>query len=920
VCPFFANAAAMGACLVALVAAADPAPAQDAGQDSVQQAAGQPALAAPQQTPRATPGPGSPPPPLRQIQAHRVTQAPRIDGNLDDLAWQTPATTGLIQNEPTNGAAPVRETRFWIAYDDEALYAAFRMCDAAPDSVDRAIARRDDFPNTDAILLELDPYNDDRNGSLFMVSAGGAVLDEQLYNDGWDDPSWDGVWESAAAVDAQGWTAEMMIPFSQLRFPARPDQVWGINVSRRCKRNQERDDLFHRARTDSGHISRFPDLVGLSGIHAGGRREAWLYGLGKGEYLQTTAGNPFNDGSKLHANLGADLKWGLASNLTLNATVNPDFGQVEIDPAVVNLSDVETIFDEKRPFFVQDSNTFNFGRDGTNNNWNFNWMDPNLLYTRRIGRNPQLSLQNDPQFTESPTGTTILGAAKLTGRLGSTNFGALSALTSNEYYHFSQDGVRGRQLAEPLTNYTVLRGTRASHSATSALGFMATSTQRDLSDSLSRTELARHAYTGGVDGWTYLGASQRWAMRGYLSGSLIQGDPDAIAAQQTSSRRYYQRPDANHLQYDPTRTDLAGWMGRLMLNKQKGDITLNTAVGAVSPGYEINDLGFQFRSDVINTHLALGRRWTQPNRLVRFRDVSLASYWTWDFNGTRNGGGLGAFYSAQFTNYWSLNGNFFYNPSYESTRATRGGPLMRLPVHRELYLYAETDSRKIVRFSVEGGAGEDTQRARNAWAGLGLTLKPSSALTLTLRPSYSWEQNQAQYVDVVDDSTMVATYGHRYVFSDLAYRELGMSVRADWAFTPHLTLQGYVQPLIAMGDYTDLKEFAQPDSYRFSVYGRDNGSHITLDPATNRYIVDPDGSTQHSFDLDNPDFNFKSLRINLVLRWEYRPGSTFFLVWTRNGTDEANPGTLNMGRDVDSLFKAPSDNVVLAKITTWLDF
>ncbi len=856
--------------------------------------------------------------PLKSVKAHRLNDTVKIDGVLDEADWQGEGTDGFVQNEPNNGAAPVHQTRFWVGYDADAIYLAIRCFDDAPDSIDTAIGRRDSGIDTDKVYLELDTYNDDRTCFEFMVSAGGYILDASEYNEGWEDMSWDGVWDAAARVDDQGWAAEMRIPFSQLRYSKDDDQVWGINITRFIKRDHGREDLFWKERNESGHISRFPDLVGMHGLHVDRQREAILYGVGKGEYLQTTNGDPFNDGSKYLYDVGGDLKWALGSNLTLNATVNPDFGQVEVDPAVVNLSDVETFFDEKRPFFVQDSNTFRFGRNGTNNNWNFNWSDPTLFYSRRVGRTPQLGVTDNADYTDDPAGTTILGAAKLTGKVGSTSIGGLTALTSAEFHELASGPVRSRQLAEPLTSYTVLRANRTNADASHALGFMFTATERNLSDQNARQSLTRQAYATGIDGWTYLDSDRRWALRGYLSGSLIQGETAAIQAQQLSSRRYYQRPDAGYLHYDPNRTQLSGWTSRLMLNKQKGAYTLNTALGAVSPGYEINDLGFQWRGDVVNFHMVAGRRWTEPNRVFRNRGVTLGGYSTWDFGGTRNGGGVGLFWNATLANYWWADGQFFYNPQSDNTRATRGGPVLRNPTNREFYLEVGTDSRRWYQLSSEVASSWMGDGTRTANGGLNLNLKPTPALQISMGHELSWTYDRSQYVDTREDP-MSATYGHRYLFSDLHYRELSMSMRVDWSFTPQLTLQTYVQPLIAVGRYSEIKEFTDPGGYAFKTYGKDGGSSLAYDAASDVYTIDP-GDGGDPFTLDNPNFNFKSLRLNMVLRWEYLPGSTFYLVWTRNGTNFDHPGQLDLSRDIDALLKAPSDDVVLVKLTRWFDF
>lgn len=859
------------------------------------------------------------PPGHPAIRAFRIPGQVKIDGVLDDTAWQRPANNGLIQHEPDNGSAPIHLTDWWVGYDEHAIYAAFRCHDPAPDSIDASVARRDASLVTDEVFLELDTFNDDRNGYLFVTGAGGYFLDAVLYNDGSWDSSWDGVWSTASRVDAEGWVAEMRIPFSQLAFAPTEEQVWGINVVRNCKRFQSTDYLFHKPRNESGYVSRYPDLVGLRGIEPGSNREGTLYVVSKGEYLQVDDGDPFNDGSRYAADLGGDLKWGLTSNLTLNATINPDFGQVEVDPAVVNLSDFETFFPEKRPFFVQDANVFRFGRDGTSSNWSFNWSDPTLFYSRRVGRSPQLGVEGDADYVDSPRGTTILGAAKVTGTIGNTSVGALSALTAREHHELALGGDHTRELAEPTASYNLLRATRTSEDSQHAIGVMLTGTERDLSDPKSEAELTRRAYSGGVDGWLHLDDDGRWAMRGYVAGSWIQGDERAIDDRQRSSLRYMHRPDASHLDYDPTRTSLAGWSSRVMLNKEKGDYSLNTALGATSPGFEISDLGFQGRADLVNTHLAVGKDWNDPKGILRGRNVNVSTYWTWDFGGTRTGGGMGASFWSEFTNYWSVNGGVFYNPERNSNTITRGGPLLRRPINREFNVGFSSDRRKSWRlsgwgFGSWGGPGE-----ASSYTEIGLEIKPTTALTMSLSPQYSWERYGSQYVDTIEDPVMTRTFGSRYVFADLEYSEVSATLRMDWSFTPRLTLQTYLQPLIAVGDYRNLKEFAEPETFEFEVYGEKPGSAISYDASAEEYLVDP-GDGGETFTVSDPDFNFKSLRLNMVLRWEYDPGSTLYLVWTRNGTNFANPGRFDLGRDVGDLIDAPGDDVLLVKVSRWFDF
>jgi hypothetical protein len=855
--------------------------------------------------------------PADSVRAFRVAGPIRIDGVLDEADWRGPAAAPLIQNDPDNGRAPRQKTDWWVVYDDEALYFGARLWDTAADSIVGRLGRRDSYPESDFLVICLDTFNDDRNGYLFSVNVAGVIGDAALFNDGADDPSWDPVWDVATRIDGRGWTMEMRLPFAQLNFPDRAEQRWGINFSRRILRSQERDDLYHRPRDASGVIRRYPDLVGIAGIAPSSRRELLAYGAGRAEYLRHDPADPFNDGSRVHGAGGADLKWGLSNQLTLNATVNPDFGQVEVDPAVVNLSDFETFFEERRPFFVEQANLFRFGREGTNSTWNFNWTDPLPFYSRRIGRAPQLGL-GAHDYADAPGATTILGAAKLSGRIGRTDLGLLTAVTAREQARLALDDARTTQLVEPGAGYSVLRLKRACDDGRSGLGAMLTGVRRELDDPLAAAGLTRSAQSAGLDGWLTLDERRTWAVKAFLSASRVTGGPAALDSIQRSSRHYLQRPDGDHLAYDPTLTSLTGWAGRAMLNRESGSFTLNTGLGAVSPGYEISDLGYQGRADNFNCHLATGYRWLEPKGAFRGRSVTLAAYRTWDFGGVPDAQGFGNFAWCDFANYWHLETQLFYNPERNSTRATRGGPNMLLPASRELNWYLSSDSRRNLVAESQGGVWRSGNDSEGYNASLGLAWRPRSAVRLSCGPALSFTHDRAQWVGRVDDPAMTATDGARYLFADLDYREFSLVTRIDWTFTPRLTLQSYLQPLFATGRYRGPMELARPSTREFDRYGQDNGSTVDYDPTARVYTIDPDGAGPVApFTLDDPDFNLKSLKANVVLRWEYRPGSTAFLVWTQDRVNLDDPGVFRLGRDTRSLLDAPGDHIVMFKITNW---
>src|SRR5687768_2416656 len=321
----------------------------------------------------------------KQIRAVRLAQPLAIDAELNEAIWQTAQrVTQFVQRDPTEGAVPSESTVVYIAYDDAALYVAARLYDRRPDSIVARLGRRDVGTSSDRFTFFVDSYHDKRSGFFFGVNAAGALSDGVLYNDDWDDNSWDGVWEARARIDQQGWVVEMRIPYSQLRFNRSDAYTFGVNFRREIARRNETDYYVLRPKDASGFVSRFAELVGIERVSPPRRLEVLPYVTTQAGFTQHQPGDPFNDGSTYRPTGGVDLRAGLGSNLTLNATINPDFGQVEVDPAVVNLSDVETFFGEKRPFFIEGASIFDFGFGGASNYWGFNWSGPDMLHTRRM--------------------------------------------------------------------------------------------------------------------------------------------------------------------------------------------------------------------------------------------------------------------------------------------------------------------------------------------------------------------------------------------------------------------------------------------------------------------------------------------------------------------------------------------------------
>ena len=853
-------------------------------------------------------------PKVKKVVAVRLSETIELDGVLHEHVWHNGnGIEEFRQLEPHEGGEPSEPTLVHVAYDDEALYIGARLYDSAPDSIIALLGRRDVDLSSDLFAVFIDPYHDRRSGFYFGVNAAGTRYDGTLYNDEWRDDSWDGVWESRISRDDEGWSAEIRIPFSQLRFKESAD-TWGINFRRDIQRKKEEVYLAYTPKNSSGFVSRFVDLVGVQDINPPNHFELMPYVRGKAEFDRSQSDNPFHGGSRRAPGMGVDVKYGLGPNLTLDATINPDFGQVEVDPAVVNLSDFETFYQEKRPFFVEGSSIFNFSYGGARSNWGFNWGNPDFFCSRRIGRPPQGSTP-DYDYADIPDATTILGAGKVTGRVaGDWNVGAVLALTGSESGEFFSNGETFTQEIEPQATYGVLRGQKEIDNGRQGIGFISTVTQRQFRDHAIEHDLNKGAYTFGVDGWTFLDKDKMWVVSSFVGGSAITGTKERLARVQHSSMHYFQRPDVNHVSVDSNATSLRGFSGRVLVNKQKGNWVFNSALGTVSPGFNVNDLGFMFRSDIINGHIGGGYKWTKPNFLARNIWVIGARYQSYDYS--KNKIGDGYFGLAEFVlhNYNYVLFRFFHNRNYYNNRATRGGPLAVEPGGTMGQFTWRSDTRKPVVLSLGGGyyssyAIRDTEtfvRAELEW-------KPRPNLNVSVGPQWSMEDEYSQYVNQIEDATAQQTYGKRYVFGRLDYTQLSANIRVNWTFTPKLSLQLYLQPLLSHGDYSEFKELAEPRTYNYHTYTNEQLSYDGSD-----YHVTPDpGRPQNQFSFGNPDFHFKSLRGNAVLRWEYAPGSTLYFVWTQSRTNTTYYQGFAFENSMNQLFTEPAQNIFMVKLTYW---
>jgi hypothetical protein len=857
------------------------------------------------------------------VTAVRVETAPQLDGRLDDPVWSraTPVAD-FWQSEPVEGAPATHRTVVRIVYTDEALYVGAQLHDSAPDSIQAALGRRDAGVRGDHFTLWLDPYRDLRSGYLFRVGAGGTLLDGTIQNDtGWSD-EWDGIWEAQTRTTDEGWTVEMRIPFSQLRFHAADEQVWGVDFTRFVPRNEEYDGYVYVPSTETGRASRFAELRGIRGVRRGRQIELTPYVTGGAAFTDQPTGNPFRDGSDFEGDVGLDFKLGLTNSLLLNATVNPDFGQVEVDPAVVNLSDNEVFLPEQRPFFVEGADVFGFGRGGSNSNFGFNWGNPDLLYTRRIGRAPQGGTYG-ADFDDTPAGVPILGAAKITGNALGSNVGVMAAATGRTHAdvaRFEDERLlHDRVEVEPLTFYSAARMQRELDRGAHGVGVMATSVVRQFGDRRLRGRLNSSAHVVGVDGWTRFGPDDLWALTFWGSASHIAGTAEQIARVQTDNVHRLQRPDRQTFGLDRSRTSLTGLAGRVMLNKQRGNWIFNTAVGAIDPFYDTNDLGFLWRSDVINAHAVGGYRWTQPGSWYRTGQVMVSHARSWTIDG---GDPIARFVWSnawvQLANYWSVNGFAVVSPQHVySPDLTRGGPLVRIPAgDSDVGVGLSTDSRKPLRMGAEvfGGTGEFS---RSAGGSVEAEWQPTGRVQVSAGPEISRRRASAQYVGTFADPTADETYGARYVFADLEQWQLSGNVRMSLTLTPQLSFQLFAQPLISSGAFSGFKQLDRGRAFAFTRFG-EGGTTIAREGS--RLTADPDGAGPAApLSFSDPSFRFASLRGNAVLRWEYRPGSTLFLVWATETDDFEGQGTFRPRRSIDRLLDERPDHFLRVKLTYWFD-
>ena len=802
-----------------------------------------------------------------------------IDGELNEASWaKAPLIADFVQRRPSEGAAPSFKTEARVLFDAANLYVAITATDPDPTKIVGHLTRRDSLTASDWLSVYIDSYHDKRTAYEFGVNPVGVKYDRYWFNDSNSDLSWDAVWDAAVSRTGTGWRAEFRIPFSQLRFNPTTTSTFGFAVGRILARADEASTWPLLPRSASGFVSSFGDLTGLSFAQPLKKLEITPYALTQVITKPVDAGNPLAKSPDPSGTVGVDVKYAVAPGLTCTGTVNPDFGQVEADPAVVNLSGFETFFPERRPFFVEGSGRFSFDIDCNDG------QCTGLLYSRRIGRAPHGSA-NSPTggYATAPSNTTIYGAGKLTGRIGKFSIGAMNAITSREDATISSGGASSHSAVEPATSYSVVRASRE-FANQSRIGFMATSTNRSLTDELKF--LPSNAFTGGVDVDLRLG--KEYSVGGYWAGSSVTGSADAIAGIQRNTVHSFQRPDAESFSYDPTRTSLGGQSGSVSVSKIAGlHSRFNSNVSFKSPGFDINDLGFLSRADEVSQSNWFQLRSDTPNSWRRSININFNQWAGWNYDGDRRFAGGNINSHITFASNWQTGWGYNVQLRGFSDRLTRGGPGGYTNPARSLWGYVNTDPRKRLTAFINVSRFGDGKGTSNFNVGPGATWRPSSGLAIGTSISVTKGDQGTQWIENL--TTGNATH---YVFGSLHQTTVSLTARVNYTIRPTLTLEIYAAPFVSAGAYANFKELTNGRAERYAAYAY----------------------------RSNPDFNYRAFRTTNVLRWEYRPGSALFVVWQRGQEDFVNDGRFQYGPNLRDLFSTPSTNTFLVKFSRWLNF
>ena len=826
--------------------------------------------------------------------AQRIENPPVIDGKLDDACWEAGEwQSNYKQFIPDYNSEPTFKTELKVLYNNKSLFVAIRAYDDM-DKITKRLGRRDNYLG-DMVGIQLDSYHDRRTAFEFVVTAAGQKMDMWISNDDMD-LNWDAVWYVKVAYQEDSWTAEFDIPLSQMRYSLKNDQVWGLASWRYIDRLQEESHWKLLANDGTGGVYTFGELHGLQGLPKNRRLELSPYVSGSITTGEKIPGNPYAKGIAFGARGGLDAKIGLTNNFTLDATVNPDFGQVEADPSVMNLSAFETYFQEKRPFFIEGNNIFAFDFDGDD-----------LFYSRRIGHAP--SFRPHAEMMQMPEFTNIGGAAKISGRTaGGLSVGILEAVTLKANAHIYENGVDSAQTVEPLANYLVGRFQKDFDRGNTILGGIVTHTHRAIRDE-HLNFLGRDALSVGID-FTKYWADRKYFMEFKAIGSHIGGDQEAIRRLQSSSARYFQRPGSG-LPYDTTSTRLNGAGVYFRIGKgSKGHWRYNQEVVLRTPGLEFNDLGFMRLANTIKNSTRISYVEKDKQWIFKNYDITLSQDNAWNVQGTGLYSDIELDADFELLNHWSIFTEAEYRFRIVDEQLLRGGPAMREPDMLQYQGGVFSNSSKKLFFGVYAAYSHRlTGNSRFFVISPQMSYRPFSNVRLSLDLGYERSLDELQYIGKFEE----LSNSPGWLLGTVDNRNLSLTLRVDWAITPELTIQYYGSPFVSIGDYSELKEVTHPMDALYENRFR----KIPFQRSRKDYLLDSNRDGVYNLRIDNPSFNYHQFRSNLVLRWEYLPGSTLYFVWSqdRTGYDAAGPFSFGEGyRLMGDVFPG---NVFMIKLNYW---
>lgn len=853
----------------------------------------------------------------KKYTTQRLATAIVLDGKPTEQAWDAVEYGGnFVQWQPNDGAAASQETRFKILYDNHFLYIAYWAMDTQPDSIVKRMSRRDEFPG-DFCEINIDSYHDLRSAFSFTISVSGVRGDEFISNNGdnWEE-NWNPIWYAKTNINDRGWTAEVKIPFSQLRYGNEKEKVWGIQVMRRLFRKEERSTWQHIPRISGVWVSGFGELHGLNDIPMHRQIEIAPYITTQAAVYKKEPGNPFATGFDKKFTAGVDGKLAITNNLILDYTINPDFGQVEADPSQVRIDGFQNFFSERRPFFIESRNIFDYQLTGSQAGGDY---DSDLLfYSRRIGSSPHgFAHTGAGVYSEHPQNTSILGAAKFSGKTKrGLSIGILESITGREFAKLDSAGHRSKKMVEPLTSYFVGRLQQDYNGANTVIGGIVTAVNREAG--LSNI-LRREAYSGGFD-FLHQWKKRWWYIRGNVVWSHVAGSREAILHTQTSFEHLFQQLGSKYLNVDSNRTSLTGTSGTFRLGKQagaggkKGQVfKFETGVTFRSPQLELNDIGFMYSTNEINHFTWAGLHFQKAFSVFRNMGLNYNHWSRWDFDGKFIFQMFNANGFATFKNNWQLRTGIGWNPLEISNNVLRGAGAMRRPAGMGFNLNVQSDYRKKFQVGVQynnnwGFARTITSHDYN----VELVYQPINALSVSFSTGFSDNyRKQDQFVKNIRYGNVAKT-----IISQLNQKTLRFTARLNYNITPDLTLQYYGQPFITRPLFSSFAYVTHPMAKQYEQrFERYAANRVNL--VNNEYQIDDDGDGDVDFSFANPNFNFVQFNSNLIARWEYRPGSELYLVWNQGNTPYAFDGiNQSLGSSLfNHAFGSEARNIFLIKWT-----